>query len=123
MRKILTGAKLLLMSIYIIEKVMKITFRWCTILLEENVLFLNFEHRKLQMTQFLLVPGGAVHILDAIESALTGTLFFHLYLSDNISANIECFFASEKHSVPVKFTLKQFKKFCPQKKKWWGVPL
>ena len=61
-----------------------------------------------------------MHILDAIESALTRTLFFPLYLSECISANIKCFFVSEKHSVPVKFTFKQFKKFCPQKKKWWG---
>ena len=58
--------------------------------------------------------------LDAIESALTGTLFFPLYLSECISANIKCFFVLEKRPVPVKFTLKQFKKFCPQKKKLWG---
>ena len=68
-------------------------------------------------------PGVQCIFLDGIEGALTGTLFFPLYLSDNISANIKCFFVSEKHSVPVKFTFKQFKKFCPQKKKWWGVPL
>ena len=77
---------------------MKITLRWCTILLEENVLFPNFEHRKLQMTQFLLVPrvtnapGVQCIFLDAIESALTGTLFFPLYLSEVISPNIKCFF-------------------------------
>ena len=67
------------------------------------------------------VPGLKCIILDAIESALTGMLFFPLYLSDNISANIKCFFVSEKHSVLVEFTFKQFKTICPQKKKWWGT--